>query len=36
MLLGAKVPKSNDPNPRCDDPDLELEARDIPASVDWT
>ena len=34
-MLGSKVGSRDDPNPKCSDPDLELEARDIPDSVDW-
>ena len=34
-MLGSKVESRDDPNPKCSDPDLELEARDIPESIDW-
>ena len=34
-MLGSKIGSRDDPNPKCSDPDLELEAGDIPDSVDW-
>jgi len=34
-MLGAKRHHKDDPNPKCSDPDLELEGRSIPESVDW-
>ena len=35
-MLGAKRHPKDDPNPKCSDPNLELEqAQDIPESVDW-